>query len=157
MAVGICSLSIVASLNTPAHAKGEGFVVIRGPHLTPPIILRDPAETAAFFWGAGTGEQYRMDPPDRSSGLGPRYTATFVYGDVAQPPRSIRQYVYPLAEAGEHGMWVFTPRGQHWYGGAPLLPGWWILSVDAERVLEGHGLKDALLARQASTGHFRQF
>lgn len=141
----------MVALAAPAQAKGEGFFVLRGPSLTRPILLSDPIDVAAFFWGAGTGEQTRMDPPDRAGGLGPRYEVRYVYWDASQPRRTIRQFLYPRAEGGRHGTWVFTPRGQQWFGGMRVVPGWWILSGDAERILA-----DLMRPPEpSSAGHFR--
>jgi len=146
--------AMLASLDGTAQAKGDGFFVIRGPGLAHPIVLRDPAEVASFFWGAGTGEWVRMDPPQGARKLGPRYEVRGVYWDTGQPRRTIRQVLYPRAEGGRHGMWVFTPDGQRWYGGMAVQPGWFILSVDAQKVLEIHGFGDGA-SPPASAGHFR--
>src|SRR2546426_7173790 len=99
-----------------AQAKGEGFAIITGPGHTPTVVLTDPAEVAALFWGGGLGEPERMDPPDQRTKLGSRYELKFVLWDQGELPRTYRQFLYPFAEQGTHGMWTFTPPGQLWGG-----------------------------------------
>ena len=113
---------------------------ISGGGLPRPIVLRDPADVAAVFWGGGVGEVDRMERPSLPGELGPRYRIRFELWDEGTPPASIIQYLYPWAAGGRYGMWTYTPSGQHWGGGSPVMAGWWNVSVDAELLLHGHGL-----------------
>ena len=132
----------VVTLAPAAQAKGEGFAIITGPGQTPTVIVTDPAEVAALFWGGGLGEPERMDPPDMRTTLGARYELKFVLWDQGEPPRTYRQFLYPFAEQGAHGMWMFTPPGQRWGPTWRVPTGWWIVAGDAEGILKAHGVPD---------------
>src|SRR2546427_7135110 len=119
-----------------AEAKGEGFAIITGPGHTPTVVLTDPAEVAALFWGGGLGEPERMDPPDQRTKLGSRYELKFVLWDQGEKPRTYRQFLYPFAEQGTHGMWTFTPPGQRWGGTWRVPTGGGVGSGDAGAILK---------------------
>src|SRR2546425_2138918 len=114
----------LATLAPAAQAKGEGFAIISGPGHFSTVVVTDPAEVAGLFWGGGLGEPGRMDPPDRRTTLGARYELKFVLWDQGERPRTYRQFLYPFAEQGAHGMWMFTPPGQLWGGTWRGAPGW---------------------------------
>ena len=134
-----------------AQAKGEGFAIITGPGHTPTVVLTDPAEVAALFWGGGLGEPERMDPPDQRTKLGGRYELKFVLWDQGEPPRTYRQFLYPFAEQGTHGMWTFTPPGQLWGGTWRVPTGWWVMSGDAEGILKAHGVLNGEVPRPSAS------
>src|SRR5437762_1002577 len=135
-----------------AQAKGEGFVIISGPGQTPTVVLTDPAEMAALFWGGGLGEPERGDPPDGRTKLGSRYELKFVLWDQGEAPRTYRQFLYPFAEQGAHGMWMFTPPGQLWGAKWRVPTGWWVVSGDADRILRARGVPNGEPQRP-SAGH----
>ena len=58
---------------------------------------------------------------------------------------------YPFAEQGTHGMWTFTPLGQRWGGTWRVPTGWWVVSGDAERILEAHGVPDGEVPRPTAS------
>src|SRR3989442_13581704 len=101
----------VATLAPAAQAKGEGFAIISGHGQTSTVVVTDPAEVAALFWGGGLGEPERMDPPDQRTKLGSRYELKFVLWDQGEPPRTYRQLLYPFRVPSTPGMWMFTPPG----------------------------------------------
>jgi hypothetical protein len=125
-----------------AEAKGDGFALISGPGLEAPIVLTDPADVAAVFWGGGLGERYRMDGPGPSSPLGPRYQILFVLWEDGSGTVTLRQDLYPFAEGGTQDMWTFTLPGQPWYG-SHATPGWWLVSGNGNSLLRA-GLVSAL-------------
>ena len=112
-----------------------------------------PAEVASLFWGGGLGEPERMDAPDHPNTQGARYVIKFVLWDQGERPRTYRQFLYPFADQGRQGMWSFTPPGQRWGGSWRVLAGWWVVSVDAEGILEAHGIPDSETQPRPSAGH----
>lgn len=92
-----------------------------------------------MFWGGGLGERDRMEQPGRRSSWGPRYELLFVLWEPDSSPVTLRQYLYPSAADGRFGMWTFTVPDQPWYG-EYVTAGWWLVSIDADRLLREHGL-----------------
>ena len=142
---------VLVTMAPAAQAKGEGFAIISGHGQTPTVVLTDPAEVAALFWGGGLSEPERMDPPDQRTKLGSRYELKFVLWDQGEPPRTYRQFLYPFAEQGTHGMWTFTPPGQLWGGTWRVPTGWWVVSGDAERILKAHGVLNGEVPRPSAS------
>jgi hypothetical protein len=142
---------LVLGTASSAEAKGEGHVRVDGPGLVRSIVIRDPAEVASLFWGAGLGDVDRMDAPGPKTTWGPRFELEFrLWGDGG-PSSTLIQRVYPFAEMGRYGMWAFTPSGQHWAGGQRVVAGWWLVAPDAERVLRAHGFPWAAQATVSSS------
>jgi len=143
----------LVTLAPAAQAKGEGFAIISGPGQTITVVVTDPADVAALFWGGGLGESERMDPPDMRTPLGSRYELTFVLWDQGEPPRTYRQFLYPFADWGRFGMWTFTPPGQLWGGTSRVPTGWWVVSGAADRILRAHGVPNGEPPQRPSAGH----
>jgi hypothetical protein len=131
--------SLVLWTAPSAEAKGEGHVRVDGPALARSIVIRDPAEVASLFWGAGLGAVDRMEAPGPRATWGPRFDLKFLLWGDGEPRSTLIQHLYPFAEKGRYGMWAFTPRGQHWAGGQGVVAGWWLVAPDAERVLRADG------------------
>ena len=138
------SIAAAITLAAPALAKGPTQARISGPGLAHAIVVSGNGEpgqpgrlgtlavqTGLFIvlFGANAGvlpqtpKQLRTPPPEAS--LGPRYTITYTVPGVTPRPGEqfgrIRQDLYPRAAGG---LLVYTPRGQHGFGGLLSVTGW---------------------------------
>ena len=94
-----------------------------------------------------------MDPPHHPTTPRSRYELKFVLWDQGEKPRTYRQFVFPFADRGRYGMWTFTPPRQRWDPTWRVPAGWWIVSVDAERILKAHGVPSGEPAPRPSASH----
>src|SRR5215469_6048570 len=146
VAVLAAAMSIAAAITlaSPALAKGPSQARITGPGLAHAIVVSGNGEpgqrgrlgtlavqTGLFIvlFGANAGvlpqtpQQLRTPPPEAS--LGPRYRIIYTVPGVTPRPGEqfgrIRQDLYPRAAGGPV---VFTPPGQHGFGGPLPVTGW---------------------------------
>jgi hypothetical protein len=142
-------------LATPALAKGPSQAHITGPGLAHAIVVSGNGEpgqpgmldtlavqTGLFtvMFGANatvppqTLSQLRIPPP--KSALGPQYMIIYTVPGVSPPPGEqfgqIRQYLYPRAADGPV---IYTPPGQHGFGGPVQVSGWMRASPHLPRIL----------------------
>src|SRR5215211_4477036 len=111
LVVAVLALGLLLTPTT-ASAKGVKDVTVSGPRLTTPVRLgesrsaNDVAQKSGFF--APPADRLTANLPQRGD-LGPRYVAT--YRLLVGPDRtaSIRQELYPFADAGAL---TYTPPGQ---------------------------------------------
>lgn len=143
LAVGM-SIAATMTLATPALAKGPSQARISGPGLMRAVVVSGAGEpgqqsrlaslaeqtglfTVMFGAGASAGGPdpagLRTPPPQAS--LGPGYLVVYtVPGVIPRPGQEfgqVRQDVYPRAAGGPV---IYTPPGQHGFGGPLTITGW---------------------------------
>ena len=143
LAAGL-SIAAAMTLATPAFAKGPSQARITGPGLVRAIVVSGAGEPGqqgrlaslaeqtglfAVMFGAGADAGgpdpagLRTPPPKAS--LGPGYLVVYtVPGVIPRPGQQVgqvRQDVYPRAAGGPV---IYTPAGQHGFGGPLTITGW---------------------------------
>ena len=134
------SIAATIALATPALAKGPSQARITGPGLAHAVVVSGTGEPgqpgklgtlaqqtrlffAMFGWLATVPPQLRIPPPKAS--VGPRYTIIYTVPGVTPQPGEqfgqIRQDLFPRAAGGPL---VYTPSGQHGFGGPLSFTGW---------------------------------
>ena len=132
---------MLVAMSPAAQAKGAGQVVISGPGLAKPLVLRGgPGQSGpGAFWefisNTGLFDSGRQVAPEGS--LGPRYKmVVFISAtDSPNPKFDLKKaarftaYAYPYAELGP---WFYVPDDQK-AGDFGVIPGGWSFGSDAAR------------------------
>ena len=143
LAAGL-SIAAAMTLATPAFAKGPSQARITGPGLVRAIVVSGAGEPGqqsrlaslaeqtglfAVMFGAaadvGGPDPAGLRTPPPTASLGPGYLVVYtVPGVIPQPGQQVgqvRQDVYPRAAGGPV---IYTPTGQHGFGGPLTITGW---------------------------------
>jgi hypothetical protein len=143
LAAGL-SIAAAMTLATPALAKGPQQARITGPGLVRAIVVSGAGEpgqqgrlaslaeqtglfTVMFGAGASVGgpDPAGLRIPPSKASLGPGYLVVYTVPGVTPRPGQqfgqVRQDVYPRAAGGPV---IYTPPGQHGFGGPLTITGW---------------------------------
>lgn len=163
------SITAAITLATPALAKGPSQARISGPGLAHAIVVSGNGEPGqpgmldtlavqtdlfTVMFGANATVPAQTPPqlrtPPRKASLGPRYTISYTVPGVTPQPGQrfgrVRQDLYPHAAGGPV---IYTPPGQHGFGGPIQVTGWLQASSHLPRTLARLGVPSRLGTRAA--------
>jgi hypothetical protein len=136
LVVAILASGLVLT-STTASAKGLKDVTVSGPGLTTPVTLAErPANELAQKSGPFGPARDRATAGPPPGDLGPRYVANYRWLFGQNETTSLRQELYPFAEAGAL---TYTPPGQKAFNASPR-GGWYRAGAELTLLLVAAGV-----------------
>ena len=145
LALGMLSFSAIPALakGAPGEDPAVRTVVLFGPNMRVPAVFQgqaalDFARDSGMLDAANLWSTVATTVSPATSSLGPRYTATYVFGfevttSLHLDGDSVTQDLYPYAAGGPI---AFTPPGQRLHAS-----GWWRVAPNLTSSLQAVGLR----------------